>query len=99
MISQRALVQILILACSVHCTTFGCNATGANRCDTCDFGYGLTTNGSCDGNNNYTHSLLLGQGRRFNGSKMVRKSDLGKFNVGILHKFDSAYNCLAATVK
>ena len=30
---------------------------------------------------------------------MVRKSDLGKFNVGILHKFDSAYNCLAATVK
>lgn len=38
--------------CSPHCTTYGCNVTGANKCDRCDVGYGLTSNASCDGKQN-----------------------------------------------
>lgn len=40
---------IHILVCSSHCSTFGCNITGAYKCDQCDVGYGLTANESCDG--------------------------------------------------
>ena len=43
---------IYSVACSPNCTTYGCNTTGANKCDQCDLGFGLTINGSCDGINN-----------------------------------------------
>lgn len=36
-------------ACSAHCTQYGCNTTGAFKCDECDLGYGLNSAGACEG--------------------------------------------------
>jgi len=36
-----------ILACAANCTTYGCNAAKAFKCDQCDAGFGLTLNATC----------------------------------------------------
>lgn len=40
--------MLLDFTCSAHCEV-GCYLTGPGMCDRCDFGYGMTANGSCDG--------------------------------------------------
>jgi len=40
---------LFISACSAHCETYGCNVTGAAKCDECDAGYGLNSAGACAG--------------------------------------------------
>lgn len=45
----HSFATLIIAACSAHCVTYGCNVTGAAKCDRCDSGYGLNSAGACDG--------------------------------------------------
>ena len=65
-------VKRLDLACSDHCEA-GCYMTGAAKCDSCDFGYGLNGNGSCGGMFMLSVSLQ-------SGSLPQNTDDTGKLN-------------------
>src|SRR6218665_2622696 len=59
LLEQKLRMIHIFPACSLHCTTYGCNITGADRCDTCDFGFGLVNStGSCDGMYAYGSNYL-----------------------------------------
>jgi len=40
--------MLIFSACTEHCTTYGCNATGAGKCDRCDTGYILGPSNTCE---------------------------------------------------